>query len=194
MPKIARLASCQTVNKTKWNWRKIFRRSSSSRTSSRILDNPQGQDPCHSHCLGIMVAAFPLAKLGLLVVKQISKPLANAIARRAKSSKFFRNWVCIPTAQIFHWADVKVRMRILNLGKVSKVPKLDETKAIETGAQVNDLKVCSSTRSLTLDLFSALVRVCHSCCRRGSLDLRIQTAIGEGGFETGRNQSRKTWT
>lgn len=86
-----------------------------------------------------MVAAFPLAKLGVLVIKQISKPLANGIARRAKSSKFFRTYFCIPTAQVFHWMDVKVRMRILSMGKVTKVPKLDETKAIETGAQVSPL-------------------------------------------------------
>jgi hypothetical protein len=39
-------------------------------------------------------------------------------------------------AQFFHWVDVKIRMRILNLGKVQTVPKLDEKKAIETGAQV----------------------------------------------------------
>lgn len=83
-----------------------------------------------------MVAAFPLAKLGVLLVKQISKPLANSIASRARSSRIFRDYVCIPVAQLFHWADVKVRMRILNLGKVSKVPKLDEKKAIDTGSQV----------------------------------------------------------
>ena len=85
-----------------------------------------------------MVApAFPLAKLGVLVIKQISKPLANRIASKARKSPFFRNYICIPTAQLFHWMDVKVRMRILNLGKVTKVPKLDQNKAIDTGAQVS---------------------------------------------------------
>ena len=72
-----------------------------------------------------MVApAFPLVKLGFLFVKQISKPLANGIANRARNSKFFRNYVILPTAQLFHWVDVKLRMRILNLGKVTKVPKV----------------------------------------------------------------------
>ena len=46
-----------------------------------------------------MVAAFPLAKLGTLVIKQVSKPLANAIKERAKSSYFFRTYVCMPPAQ-----------------------------------------------------------------------------------------------
>ena len=75
--------------------------------------------------INIMVApAFPLAKLGFLAIKQISKPLANAVANRGRKSKFFRNFVVLPVAQFFHWLDVKVRMRILNLGKVTKVPKV----------------------------------------------------------------------
>merc|ERR1712150_59376 len=47
-----------------------------------------------------MVAAFPAAKLGLLVIKQITKPLANSIAKRAAKSPFFRNYLCIPTFSI----------------------------------------------------------------------------------------------
>jgi len=82
------------------------------------------------------VGAFPAAKLGLVLIKQISKPIANGIANRARKSKRFREWFCIPVAQFFHWYDVKVRMRVLNLGKVTSVPKLDEKKAIETGAQL----------------------------------------------------------
>ena len=85
------------------------------------------------------IGAFPLAKLGFVLVKQISKPIANGIANRARKSKLFRNYICIPVAQLFHWYDVKVRMRVLNLGKVSNVPKLDEKKAIETGSQVSTL-------------------------------------------------------
>ena len=75
--------------------------------------------------INIMVApAFPLAKLGFLAIKQISKPLANAVANRGRKSKFFRNFIVLPVAQLFHFLDVKVRMRILNLGKVTKVPKV----------------------------------------------------------------------
>jgi len=82
------------------------------------------------------VGAFPAAKLGLVLIKQISKPIANGIASRAQKSKVFREFFCIPIAQLFHWYDVKVRMRVLNLGKVTSVPKLNEKKAIETGAQL----------------------------------------------------------
>jgi len=82
------------------------------------------------------VGAFPAAKLGLVLIKQISKPIANSIAGRARKSKLFREYFCIPVAQFFHWYDVKVRMRVIGLGKVTSVPKLDEKKAIETGAQL----------------------------------------------------------
>ena len=43
-----------------------------------------------------------------------------------------RTYVCIPVAQLFHWYEIKLKMRMLNIGgKVTKVPKLNEAKAIE---------------------------------------------------------------
>ena len=83
-------------------------------------------------------AAFPLAKLGFLVVKQVSKPIAKSIAERAKVSPFFKNWICIPVAQLFHFYEVRVKMATLNLGtgKVTKVPKLSETQAVQQGAEL----------------------------------------------------------
>jgi len=84
-----------------------------------------------------MVAAFPVAKLGFLFVKQISKPVAKQIAARAKSSRLFRDYVCIPVAQLFHWYEVKLKVQMMNVGgKVTKVPKLNEAKAIEQGSEI----------------------------------------------------------
>eukprot|EP00088_Acartia_fossae_P021570 TRINITY_DN2297_c0_g1_i10.p1 TRINITY_DN2297_c0_g1~~TRINITY_DN2297_c0_g1_i10.p1 ORF type:complete len:250 (-),score=60.84 TRINITY_DN2297_c0_g1_i10:118-867(-) len=84
-----------------------------------------------------MVAAFPVAKLGFLLVKQVSKPIAKSIAARARNSKFFRTYVCIPVAQLFHWYEIRLKMRMLNIGgKVTKVPKLNEAKAIEQGSEI----------------------------------------------------------
>ena len=43
----------------------------------------------------------------------------------------------MPTAQFFHNTDIKIRMRILGLGKVRKVPELiPENRAIEVGVQI----------------------------------------------------------
>ena len=60
------------------------------------------------HKFGMAGAAFPLAKLGFLIVRQASRPIANSITRRARASTIFRDWICVPTAQAFHWCDVKV--------------------------------------------------------------------------------------
>jgi optic atrophy 3 protein len=35
------------------------------------------------------IGAFPVAKLGVLAIKQISKPIANLLKSRAKNSPFF---------------------------------------------------------------------------------------------------------
>jgi len=83
------------------------------------------------------VAAFPVAKLGLLLIKQVSKPIAKRIAARARETRIFRDYVCIPTAQLFHWYEIQLKLKILNVGgKATKVPKLSEAKAIEQGSEI----------------------------------------------------------
>ncbi|GIY57123.1 putative OPA3-like protein CG13603 [Caerostris darwini] len=82
------------------------------------------------------MVAFPLVKLGALALRQISKPLANRLKNKAKNSHFFRTYICMPPAQLYHWVEVNVKMRMLNLGKPSEVPKLNETMAIELGADL----------------------------------------------------------
>lgn len=82
------------------------------------------------------VGAFPLIKLGALAIRQISKPLANIIKTRAKSNPFFRTYICMPPAQIYHYLDVNVRMRLLGLERPANVKKLNETAAIELGAEL----------------------------------------------------------
>ncbi|OWA51899.1 putative OPA3-like protein [Hypsibius exemplaris] len=84
----------------------------------------------------MVVAAFPLAKLAYLAVRQISKPIAAGIKNRAKASPFFRTYICMPPAQFYHWADVKIKMWVLNLGGPVKVAKLNQDQAIEQGAEI----------------------------------------------------------
>lgn len=47
----------------------------------------------------MVAAAFPVAKLGAIVVKQLSKPIANYTKSKAKESLFFRTYICMPPAQ-----------------------------------------------------------------------------------------------
>uniref|UniRef100_A0A336M6R0 CSON012672 protein n=1 Tax=Culicoides sonorensis TaxID=179676 RepID=A0A336M6R0_CULSO len=84
----------------------------------------------------MVVGAFPAAKLGVLAMKQISKPVANVLKTRAKNSLFFRKYVCMPPAQFYNWMEVKTRMWAMNLGKPTVVPTLNEAQAIELGANL----------------------------------------------------------
>lgn len=69
-------------------------------------------------------------------MKQISKPIANLLKTRAKSSPFFRTYICMPPAQFYNWMEVKTRMWAMNLGKPTVVPTLNEAQAIELGANL----------------------------------------------------------
>lgn len=82
------------------------------------------------------VGVFPALKLGVLFVKQISKPLAKFLVNQAKNHVLFRTYVIIPPAQFYHWAEVKAKMYVMNLGKPTKVAKLNEAMAIELGANL----------------------------------------------------------
>ncbi|CAG0918923.1 unnamed protein product [Notodromas monacha] len=97
-----------------------------------ILDSMgQPQDPDHRS-----MVAFPVIKLGALIMKQVSKPLAAAVKTKAKNSYFFRTYVCMPPAQLYHWWDVRLRMWSMNLGKPTEIPKLNEGMAIDLGAEL----------------------------------------------------------
>ncbi|XP_022107019.1 optic atrophy 3 protein homolog [Acanthaster planci] len=85
---------------------------------------------------GFQQAAFPLIKLASLAVKQISKPLAKRIQMMAKTRPFMRKYICIPPAQLHHWMEVNLRMKILGLGKASSVQPLTEEAAVELGADI----------------------------------------------------------
>jgi len=71
---------------------------------------------CHAICqlvvlavvLRMVVGAFPLAKLGTLLVRQVSKPIANMLIRRAKNYPFFRQYICMPPAQCKYFVSVRI--------------------------------------------------------------------------------------
>ncbi|XP_005093419.1 putative OPA3-like protein CG13603 [Aplysia californica] len=82
------------------------------------------------------MAPFPLVKLGYLALKQISKPIANYIKRRAKANPFFRRYICMPPAQIYNWAEINIRLRMVGLGSAKNVEPLSEKEAIELGGEM----------------------------------------------------------
>jgi hypothetical protein len=56
----------------------------------------------------MVVGAFPIAKLGTLLVRQVSKPIANMLIRRAKNYPFFRKYICMPPAQCKYFRPLSI--------------------------------------------------------------------------------------
>uniref|UniRef100_A0A0K8RA86 Uncharacterized protein n=1 Tax=Ixodes ricinus TaxID=34613 RepID=A0A0K8RA86_IXORI len=94
----------------------------------------------------MVVGAFPIAKLAALAFRQLSKPLANRIKAGAKKSPFFRTYVCMPPAQIYHWIEVNVKMRILNLGLPTT--RSASTSTVEVGKVAEVAATRGATRGL----------------------------------------------
>ncbi|PAA61706.1 hypothetical protein BOX15_Mlig033007g1 [Macrostomum lignano] len=96
-----------------------------------------------------MVAAFPVAKLAYLGIRQLSKPLANFIRDRARASPFFKKYVCMPPAQLHHWYETRLKMRELGL-KSKSVAKLSDIDAVDTGATILGETIIYIVSALTI--------------------------------------------
>ncbi|XP_047450167.1 optic atrophy 3 protein homolog [Mugil cephalus] len=83
----------------------------------------------------MVVGAFPIAKLLYLGVRQMSKPVANRIKAGARSSEFFKNYICLPPAQFYHWIEMRTKMRIMGF-RGSVIKPLNEDAAAELGAEL----------------------------------------------------------
>ncbi|XP_014252641.1 putative OPA3-like protein CG13603 isoform X2 [Cimex lectularius] len=98
------------------------------------------------------MAAFPVAKLAALLLKQLSKPIANYAKERAKTHPFFRRHVCMPPAQFYNWCEVKMKMWVMNMGKPVDIPQLNEAMAIELGANLLGETIIFSIAAVVLFL------------------------------------------
>ena len=112
------------------------------------------------------MAPLPLVNLGFLVIKQVSKPFAKFIAAEAKDHKIFKDWVCIPIAQRFHFLEVVIKMRSLKPkrgtkgsgSRVTKVPALNEARAVELGSELlSEIIVLSISVSTAIILYNISV-------------------------------------
>ncbi|KAA0714852.1 Optic atrophy 3 protein -like protein [Triplophysa tibetana] len=83
----------------------------------------------------MVVGAFPIAKLLYVGIRQLSKPLANRIKAGARQSEFFKNYICLPPAQAYHWIEMRTKMRIMGF-RGSSIKPLNEDAAAELGAEL----------------------------------------------------------
>ena len=84
------------------------------------------------------MAPFPLIKLAYLVVKAVSKPVSQQLARTARHGRLLGPWVCTPLGRAVHTLQCRLKLRELGVGGAlrAKVPHMEETKAAEAGAEV----------------------------------------------------------
>ncbi|XP_043911191.1 optic atrophy 3 protein [Protopterus annectens] len=83
----------------------------------------------------MVVGAFPIAKLLYLGIRQLSKPVANRIKAGARRSEFFKTYVCLPPAQLYHWIEMRAKMRIMGF-KGAVIKPMNEEAAAELGAEL----------------------------------------------------------
>ncbi|XP_069602261.1 optic atrophy 3 protein [Ranitomeya imitator] len=83
----------------------------------------------------MVVGAFPIAKLLYLGIRQISKPLANRIKAGARRSEFFRTYICLPPAQVYHWVEMRAKMRIMGF-RGAAIKPMNEEAAADLGAEL----------------------------------------------------------
>ncbi|CAH1380707.1 unnamed protein product [Tenebrio molitor] len=84
----------------------------------------------------MVVHAFPAAKLLALLMRQISKPIANFVKNEAQSSPVFRKYVCIPPAKLYNKCETKMKMWLLHLGQPVNITVLNEADSIDLGANL----------------------------------------------------------
>eukprot|EP00292_Cryptomonas_paramecium_P015967 CAMPEP_0113690502 /NCGR_PEP_ID=MMETSP0038_2-20120614/17827_1 /TAXON_ID=2898 /ORGANISM="Cryptomonas paramecium" /LENGTH=212 /DNA_ID=CAMNT_0000611835 /DNA_START=15 /DNA_END=649 /DNA_ORIENTATION=- /assembly_acc=CAM_ASM_000170 len=77
---------------------------------------------------------MPLFKFGMLLVRTLSKPVANAIKQRAVERPSFKK-LCIDFAQA--WNRFEIRLNLGLVGHSARVIKpLDEATAVKSGAEI----------------------------------------------------------
>ncbi|KAH8318938.1 hypothetical protein KR074_012386 [Drosophila pseudoananassae] len=84
----------------------------------------------------MVVGAFPIAKLGMLGMKHISKPIGNLIKQTAKKNENFKKFVVSPPARLYHKIDVRSKMWMLGLGQPDFIPPLTEAMTIQMGGDI----------------------------------------------------------
>ncbi|KAJ8729775.1 hypothetical protein PYW08_001356 [Mythimna loreyi] len=79
---------------------------------------------------------FPLFRLGTLLARQLSKPVAEKIKRFAMDHPWFRRAVCVRTGRVFYTLQLRLRIWTLALRQPLELPPLSEQAALHSGADI----------------------------------------------------------
>jgi len=80
-----------------------------------------------------MASAFPIAKLGSILLSQCVNPLANYMKRRAAKNQFFRERICVPMGMFYN---NHFRRTFSEVAGVSKVPPITPEQAVQLGVEI----------------------------------------------------------
>ncbi|AET38560.1 OPA3 family protein Ecym_3047 [Eremothecium cymbalariae DBVPG len=87
-------------------------------------------------------------KLGTLLIRQVTRPVANVLRLQAKQHAAFKN-LCIKLAQKMHRMDVALRNRLTYNNSSKKIRPLNDERAVENGATlISELFVFGVTGSV----------------------------------------------
>lgn len=108
------------------------------------------------------MGSFPVAKLVALLIKQVSKPIANYAKDKAKTSDAMKTYLCMPAQcklkkwlwvltmlfplnfwlnqfwfiLVYHWSDVKLRRWATNSKQPVQIQELNTRDALDLGANI----------------------------------------------------------
>ncbi|SCU87435.1 LAME_0D10066g1_1 [Lachancea meyersii CBS 8951] len=72
-------------------------------------------------------------KLGTLLIRQVTRPVANVLKAQAKQHDKFKE-VCVGLAQRMHRVDARLRTRLSTAERELKIRPLNDARAVENGA------------------------------------------------------------
>lgn len=84
----------------------------------------------------MVMGAFPLAKISMLGIKHITKPVVKVIKDFAKSNRLFKRFLCVPAGQLVNYIETRSKMRMLKLPQPKRIPPLSADQATELGANL----------------------------------------------------------
>ncbi|SCU80851.1 LADA_0B09868g1_1 [Lachancea dasiensis] len=72
-------------------------------------------------------------KLGTLLIRQVTRPVANVLKAQAKQHDKFKE-ICIGLAQRMHRLDARMRSKLSTVDREIKVRPLNDARAVENGS------------------------------------------------------------
>lgn len=82
------------------------------------------------------IGAFPLGKIAILGIRQITKPVSAALKTFAVNNSIFRKYLCAPAGQLIYCFEARCKMHMLGLPQPKRIPRLTEKMATDLGANL----------------------------------------------------------